>query len=99
MEFLLLNHPVDCPECDQAGVCSCRIYSYQHGKVIPALILKKRVPPRKDWTAGIADCHRCILCSVPLRPVYPGNHSTNELIVKQRGYKSEIDYFSRHFPE
>jgi NADH-quinone oxidoreductase subunit G len=31
MEFLLANHPLDCPICDQAGECRLQEYSYQHG--------------------------------------------------------------------
>ncbi|MFM7052431.1 MAG: 2Fe-2S iron-sulfur cluster-binding protein, partial [Planctomycetota bacterium] len=32
MEFLLINHPVDCPVCDQAGECHLQDYSYQYGR-------------------------------------------------------------------
>ncbi len=32
MEFLLINHPLDCPECDQAGECRLQNYSYEYGR-------------------------------------------------------------------
>ena len=32
MEYLLINHPLDCPVCDQAGECFLQDYSYQHGR-------------------------------------------------------------------
>ncbi|MFX8965036.1 hypothetical protein ABTN15_19740, partial [Acinetobacter baumannii] len=32
VEFLLLNHPLDCPICDQAGECHLQDLSYEHGK-------------------------------------------------------------------
>ena len=32
MEFLLINHPLDCPICDQAGECSLQEFSVEHGK-------------------------------------------------------------------
>ena len=32
LEFILVNHPVDCPICDQAGECKLQDYAYEHGK-------------------------------------------------------------------
>lgn len=93
MEFLLLNHPVDCPECDQAGECYLQDYSYQYGKGFSRFEFEKRVPPRKDLGPHVLlIATRCILCSRCVRFTQEVT-GTNELIVKQRGYKSEIDTF------
>lgn len=93
MEFLLLNHPVDCPECDQAGECYLQDYSYQYGKGFSRFDFEKRVPPRKDLGPHVLlIATRCILCSRCVRFTQEVS-GTNELIVKQRGYKSEIDTF------
>ena len=93
MEFLLLNHPVDCPECDQAGECFLQDYSYQYGKGYSRFDFEKRVPPRKDLGPQVLlIATRCILCSRCVRFTQEIT-ATNELIVKQRGYKSEIDTF------
>ncbi len=93
MEFFLLNHPVDCPECDQAGECYLQDYSYHYGKGFSRFEFEKRVPPRKDLGPHVLlIATRCILCSRCVRFTQEVT-GTNELIVKQRGYKSEIDTF------
>jgi NADH-quinone oxidoreductase subunit G len=93
IEFLLLNHPVDCPECDQAGECFLQDYSYKYGKGYSRFDFEKRVPPRKDLGPQVLlIATRCILCSRCVRFTQEIT-GTNELIVKQRGYKSEIDTF------
>ncbi|MCB0295408.1 MAG: (2Fe-2S)-binding protein, partial [Calditrichaeota bacterium] len=64
LEFLLLNHPVDCPECDQAGECFLQDYSFKYGKDRSRFEFEKRVPPRKDMGPNMLLIGtRCILCS------------------------------------
>ncbi len=93
MEFLLLNHPVDCPECDQAGECHLQDYSYKYGKGYSRFDFEKRVPPRKDLGPEVLlIATRCILCTRCVRFTQEVTN-TRELIVKQRGYKAEIDTF------
>ena len=93
MEFLLLNHPVDCPECDQAGECSLQDYSYKYGKGYSRFTFDKRVPPRKDLGPEVLLIStRCILCTRCVRFTQEVS-GTRELIVKQRGAKAEIDTF------
>ncbi|NIT56412.1 MAG: hypothetical protein GWN00_09320, partial [Aliifodinibius sp.] len=93
LEFLLLNHPVDCPECDQAGECYLQDYSYKYGKDQSRFEFDKRVPPRKDLGPEILlITTRCILCSRCVRFTEEIS-GTNELMVKNRGYHSEIDVF------
>jgi NADH-quinone oxidoreductase subunit G len=93
LEFLLLNHPVDCPECDQAGECLLQDYSYRYGKDKSRFDFEKRVPDRKDLGPEILlVTTRCILCSRCIRFTQEIT-GTNELMVRNRGYHSEIDVF------
>lgn len=93
LEFLLLNHPVDCPECDQAGECFLQDYSYDYGKDRSRFEFAKRVPPRKDLGPNILLIStRCILCSRCVRFTQEIT-GTHELLVKNRGAHAEIDLF------
>ncbi|RMG64148.1 MAG: hypothetical protein D6715_10130 [Calditrichaeota bacterium] len=93
LEFLLLHHPVDCPECDQAGECFLQDYTYRYGKDHSRFEFHKRVPPRKDLGPNmLLVSTRCILCSRCVRFTDEVT-GTGELVVKNRGYRSEIDMF------
>ena len=93
LEFLLLNHPVDCPECDQAGECFLQDYSFKYGKDRSRFEFEKRVPPRKDMGPNMLLIGtRCILCSRCVRFTQEIS-GTDEIMVKQRGYHAEIDLF------
>lgn len=93
LEFLLLNHPVDCPECDKAGECFLQDYSYRYGKDHSRFEFPKRVPPRKDLGPNmLLITTRCILCSRCVRFTQEIS-GTRELLVKNRDYHSEIDLF------
>ncbi len=93
LEFLLLNHPVDCPECDQAGECFLQDYTFKYGKAHSRFDFPKRVPPRKDLGPEILLIStRCILCSRCVR-FCKEITGTNELMVRQRGANAEIDLF------
>src|SRR6478735_11560289 len=48
MEYLLINHPLDCPVCDQAGECSLQDYSYEYGKADSRFEEAKNKQPKKD---------------------------------------------------
>lgn len=93
LEFLLLNHPLDCPECDQAGFCKLQDYSYEHGKDHSRYEFPKRVPPKKDMGPTILlYTTRCILCTRCVRFIREIS-GTEELIVNRRGAQAEIDIF------
>lgn len=93
LEFLLLNHPVDCPECDQAGECLLQDYTFRYGKDHSRFDFQKRIPPRKDLGPNILLVStRCILCSRCVRFTQEIT-GTHELFVKNRNYESEIDIF------
>ena len=93
LEFLLLNHPVDCPECDQAGECLLQDYSYKYGKDHSRFEFEKRVPPRKDLGPEILlITTRCILCSRCVRFTQEVT-GTREIFIKNRGYQAEIEVY------
>jgi NADH-quinone oxidoreductase subunit G len=62
-EFLLINHPLDCPVCDQAGECKLQDLSYEHGLAKSRYEFKRREFERKDIGDKIQlHMNRCILC-------------------------------------
>ena len=93
MEFLLINHPLDCPWCDQAGECQLQNYSFKHGRSESRFVEEKRVPPKKDLGPHIAlFTTRCILCQRCTR-FCDEVAGTSELGVTKMGSRSEIDTF------
>jgi NADH-quinone oxidoreductase subunit G len=94
MEFHLINHPLDCPVCDQAGECWLQIYYMQHGLYDPRMTDEK-VHKSKAVPLGphvILDAERCILCSRCVR-FCDEITGTGELGIFQRGDHSEIGLF------
>ncbi len=64
MEFLLINHPLDCPICDQGGECELQDVALEYGRGISRFTEKKRVVHDKNFGALIAtDMTRCIHCT------------------------------------
>ncbi len=64
-EMLLVNHPLDCPICDQAGECKLQEYSADYGKGYSRYVEDKNVKPKKTKLGPrvTLDDERCILCS------------------------------------
>ncbi len=64
-EFLLINHPLDCPICDQAGECKLQEFSSTHGRGYSRFIEEKNVKPKRTRLGPrvTLDDERCILCS------------------------------------
>lgn len=63
VEFLLLNHPLDCPICDQAGECHLQDLSYEHGKYSTRTDFERRTFEKIDIGDKIQlHMTRCILC-------------------------------------
>jgi NADH-quinone oxidoreductase subunit G len=92
MELLLLNHPLDCPICDQAGECKLQDYAFEYG-VDHARTREPRRPAKKKVELGptiVFDQERCILCRRCVRfcREVPG---TGELMVQGRGDHSVIE--------
>ncbi len=90
MEFLLINHPLDCPICDQGGECQLQDLSVGYGGVDSRYGEAKRVVPNKNLGALIStDMTRCIHCT---RCVRFGQEIAGimELGMAGRGEHSEI---------
>ncbi len=69
MEFLLINHPLDCPICDQAGECRLQEFSVEHGKGT-SRFKEDKVKKPKNVKIGPRirlDDERCIMCSRCIR--------------------------------
>jgi NADH-quinone oxidoreductase subunit G len=64
-EFLLINHPLDCPICDQAGECRLQEFSAEHGRGYSRFTEDKNVKPKRTQLGPrvTLDDERCILCS------------------------------------
>jgi NADH-quinone oxidoreductase subunit G len=94
MEFHLINHPLDCPVCDQAGECFLQIYYMKHGLYNPRMTDEKVHKPKAVPLGPhvILDAERCILCSRCVRYCDEVTH-TGELGIFHRGDHSEIGLF------
>ncbi len=69
MEFLLINHPLDCPICDQAGECKLQEFSVEHGNA-NSRFLERKVKKPKSVELGprvTLDAERCVLCTRCIR--------------------------------
>ena len=64
-EFLLINHPLDCPICDQAGECKLQEHSTAYGRGYSRFVEQKNVKPKRTQLGPrvTLDDERCILCS------------------------------------
>ena len=90
VEFLLLNHPLDCPVCDQAGECHLQDLSYEHGKAGTRYEFQRRTFKKHDLGPYIQlHMTRCILC---YRCVFTADQLTEKRShgVLDRGDHSEI---------
>lgn len=93
MEYLLINHPLDCPVCDQAGECHLQDYSYKYGRGVSRFEETKVKQPKKDLGPNIyIYSDRCIMCTRCVR-FTEEVAGTTELRIMGRGNKSEIDVF------
>ena len=91
LDFHLINHPLDCPICDQAGECGLQDQYMEFGKYNPEMA-EKKVKKHKVVDLGptvVLDSERCILCSRCVRFTDEVS-KTNELGIFNRGDRSEI---------
>ncbi len=64
LEMLLINHPLDCPICDQAGECELQDYTFQEGRKGSRYREPKRFNPSEDFGGDVIYVpNRCILCT------------------------------------
>ncbi len=93
VEMLLINHPLDCPVCDQAGECDLQNLSYQHGREATRYEFERRTFDRIDIGENIQlHMNRCILC---YRCVYTADQVTDNRVhgIMGRGDASEISTY------
>ena len=96
LEFYLVNHPLDCPICDQAGECKLQDYVAQEGRKHGRFFETKRVFGRDDFGGDILyEGSRCIMCTRCVRFMRE-IAGEDALGVVQRGNRSVIDTFFDH---
>ncbi len=97
MEFLLINHPLDCPICDQAGECGLQDYSFKHGQAFSRFRFdEKRIYPGKEriplGPTVLLNMNRCIQCTRCVRFTQEVS-KTGEIGFFERGARAEIGTF------
>jgi len=93
VEFLLLNHPLDCPVCDQAGECHLQDFSFEHGVSKTRTVEERNTFDPVDLGPYIKlNMNRCILC---YRCVYTADQITDGRVhgVMNRGDHAEISTY------
>ncbi len=93
VEFLLINHPLDCPICDQAGECDLQDLSYEHGEEGTRYEFDRRTFEKEDIGPHIQlHMTRCILC---YRCTYVADQLTDNRVhgILDRGDHSEISTY------
>jgi NADH-quinone oxidoreductase subunit G len=93
MEFLLINHPLDCPICDQGGECDLQDQAYKYGKGESRFTENKRSVEDKDF-GPLIQTHmtRCIHCARCIRFV-EDIAGTNELGITFRGEHAQVESY------
>jgi len=92
-EFLLINHPLDCPICDQAGECHLQDLAFEHGKSSTRYEFERRTFEKIDIGPYIKlHMTRCIMC---FRCVYVANQLTDQRVhgILNRGDHVEISTY------
>jgi NADH-quinone oxidoreductase subunit G len=94
LEFLLVNHPIDCPVCDQAGECYLQDQYMGHGLHDSKVEPEEKVRKRKVVDLGpiMLDAERCVLCTRCLRFEREVT-GTNSLEFVNRGDHTQISSF------
>lgn len=94
LEFLLANHPLDCPVCDQSGECKLQNYYMSYGQY-DSRFFEQKVKKQKAVELGphvMLDAERCILCSRCVR-FTDEISKTNEFGIFNRGDHAEIGLY------
>src|SRR5947207_5398936 len=93
LEMLLINHPLDCPICDQSGECELQDYTYQEGRADSRYREPKRFNPAEDFGGDVIYVpNRCILCTRCVRFMEDVAHEPT-LNVSERGDRALIGKF------
>ncbi len=93
MEFLLTNHPLDCPVCDKAGECELQDYNYEYGPGTSNFKEEKRVfdeaTTKKLSSQVTLNMNRCVHCERCVR-FTDDVTKTNDLVMVNRGWHKEL---------
>ncbi len=93
LEMLLINHPLDCPICDQSGECELQDYTYAEGRKSSRYREAKRFNPVEDFGGDVLYVpNRCILCTRCVRFMDDVAHDP-VLNVSERGDRAVIGKF------
>ena len=93
LEMLLINHPLDCPICDQSGECELQDYTFQEGRADSRYEEPKRFNPVEDFGGDVLYvANRCILCTRCVRFMDDVAHDP-VLNVSERGDRALIGKF------
>jgi NADH-quinone oxidoreductase subunit G len=93
LEFLLINHPLDCPICDKSGECTLQDFTYQYRGGLTRFLEPKNIRHTKDLGPNIKIWgNRCIVCTRCVR-FCDEISGTGELCVVERGDRSVVDVF------
>lgn len=91
LEFLLINHPLDCPICDRGGECPLQEHAFHHGPGLSRFFEEKRhfKKPLPLGPVLMLDRERCIVCARCTRfgDIIAGDHALEFI---DRGYKTEV---------
>ncbi len=91
LEFLLINHPLDCPICDRGGECPLQEHAYNHGPGLSRFFEEKRrfKKPLPLGPVLMLDRERCIICARCTRfgDIVAGDHALEFI---DRGFRTEV---------
>lgn len=94
LEFLLINHPLECPYCDKAGECDLQDLTVQYGPPVGRFAEGKRKHPESfDDPLIVRNMQRCILCTRCIR-MCDGIQGASAITVTGRGNRSFVEPFS-----
>ncbi len=95
LEFLLLNHPLDCPVCDRGGECDLQDFTFRYGPGISRFPITEKVHFKKAIPLSDKielDQERCILCWRCVR-YYDEITGEKEIVLQQRGVDTLVSTF------
>ena len=94
LEFFLINHPLDCPICDQAGDCTLQNYVYKYGSAVSRFTEEKEHHERRKELGPhvLHYAERCVLCGRCIR-FCDEISGTRELARFHRSVRCEVDVF------
>ena len=96
LEFLLLNHPLDCPVCDRGGECDLQDFTFRYGPGISRFPITEKVHFKKAVPLSQhieLDQERCILCWRCVR-YYDEITGEKEIVLQQRGVETLVATFN-----